>query len=113
MRHEASSGHGQGPTAGQRSATFRLGSSDINLPYARLSWFPTPDEMNTPRKGYLGNWTDRVERMYAERLRALAEAGCMPKSASQWGKEVFGSVSKHVWKGVAHGSDLVVKQHVR
>lgn len=112
QRPDGSSGS-QGTSGRQRSATFKLGSSDVELPCARYSWFPTPDEMNAARKGYLGHWTQRVERMYDERLSALAKDICVPKSASQWGKEVFGSVSKHVLKGASHGAHLVVQDHAK
>lgn len=63
--------------------------------------------MNIPRKGYYGHWTDRVERMYTERVAGI-KAGEGPKSASQWGKDLLGGVSKHVMRGVSAVSKQVV-----
>lgn len=87
----------QGPVRGPRV-----------YPIARVSWFPTPESLNAMRKGNLGHWTGKMEKMWIDCIKEITVDLAGPKSASYWAKACFGSVSKHIWKGTTTASTHVI-----
>ena len=77
-------------------------------PIMRLSWFPTTETLSSPRKGNLGRWTGRMEKMWLDRVAEITVHSGKPKSASQWADMSFGSMGKHLWKGTKVASADVV-----
>lgn len=51
-------------------------------PVARLSWFPTPETLSAARKGNLGHWTGKMERMWLKRVEEILMKSGKPKTAS-------------------------------
>lgn len=102
-------------SAGPSTRTPGTGSAVLpgrevkRYPVARLSWFPTPETLSAARKGNLGHWTGRMEMMWEKRIKEINNGVGVPKNASGWADLSFGSMGKHLWRGVTTASAMITK----
>lgn len=100
------------------------GSSSIHVEYnaapskrkevlfARLSWLPTPETLNSNRKGILGYWTGELEDSWSRRIDDI-EKTYRPLNAGAYAKWNFGKLGKEIMRTSKEAASRVLQQYAQ